>query len=1053
MKECSVCHQCFDDQLTRCPNDDKTLTLSIPGSTVIGARYILEKRLGKGGMGIVFKATHQFLKNAYAVKIILPNLVEDDRSLLTRFRQEAVLAASIHHPNVIRVTDFGVEHETMPYLVMEYVDGVPLSHILKLKSSFSPAETYEYFLPIALGVGEAHHKGIVHRDLKPQNVLVQHNLPLREAVKVFDFGLAKIKSTDMLGSFIQAQTMSILGSPPYMAPEQWESKDVDHRADIYALGVMLYQMLAGDLPFKGDSIPQMMYQHLFTEVPAFASHGIYLPPAIEAVVRRALRREKDERYDSVQEMLRDFEHALKAGDSPATVRLDAAGATDGSGLGARNAQTENNYQAPATVTDPASAQTQADLLSDSKKERLKTYLNLPSQNNLMADPKLAQEFLDAKQRAEKAEERAAEAEKLLSELAEAQRAAEEAQRKALAAKQQVEEDVRRRLEVEMEQKLALEQKTWQESEARRLAKEAEARREAENRANYLAQTALEAQAAAEAERKKAEQAAQLRQYEESVRRQAEIAAAQLAAQIEQEKIKYREARRQAELEAALREEAENKRRKIETDLQLIAEKEAALRQTAEAEAQKRIRQQAAEYEKEAVAAQQRIEAARQLAELEAHKREEAESAKRAAEEQARLLAQQIGEVQRRIEEIQMQVSQKSDSVGSPTAAGQSFGSSGYDSGSGGGINPAESVETKFSLRGHLLEKSLQNAASGAMRIDIGESTNPQRENTSPNLFDTQSKTTEQKKSSWKVAAAAAAAAVLLFAAAGGGIALYYLLPNAGGEASSNSNELNSRRTTNENRALTDRDVVEPSGLPGNRRQEKMVRIEGGAFQMGSSEGDPLDGLYGTQYPAHLVRVEPFFLDKTEVAKEEYDRFLKEKNYAPPTNWKDGKFPAGEEKFPVTYVSQTDAKEFAKWISEREKMSCRLPTEDEWEFAARNGSQQTVFPWGNDWKADAANLTTGRLAAVGATAGDATLAGDLRDMLGNVSEWTGSPMKEYPNHPKRLTDEFKRDFVIRGSFAGETQDLSKFAKWILTRRRSYPPEYKAPFVGFRLACEP
>src|SRR5688572_14099238 len=123
MKECTKCRHVYDDDVSVCPLDGGPAVHTIAGSTTISGRYILERRLGQGGMGIVFRAKHKFLKSAHAVKIILPSLVSDDKDLLVRFNQEAVLAASIDHPNVIRVTDFGVENDDMPFLVMEFIDG------------------------------------------------------------------------------------------------------------------------------------------------------------------------------------------------------------------------------------------------------------------------------------------------------------------------------------------------------------------------------------------------------------------------------------------------------------------------------------------------------------------------------------------------------------------------------------------------------------------------------------------------------------------------------------------------------------------------------------------------------------------------------------------------------------------------------------------------------------------------------------------------------------------------------------------------------------------
>ena len=218
MKECLKCKHCYEDDVPLCPIDGTALVITITGPTTISGRYMLDSRLGQGGMGIVFRAKHLFLKSLHAVKIILPSLVKEDENLLVRFRQEAILAASINHPNVIRVTDFGVENDIMPYLVMEFINGIPLSDYLHEGKPLTPDQAFGMFYPIAEGVAEAHSKGIVHRDLKPQNIMVQRDLPMHKAVKVLDFGLAKIKSTDSYPSLIQAKTMNIVGSPPYMSP-------------------------------------------------------------------------------------------------------------------------------------------------------------------------------------------------------------------------------------------------------------------------------------------------------------------------------------------------------------------------------------------------------------------------------------------------------------------------------------------------------------------------------------------------------------------------------------------------------------------------------------------------------------------------------------------------------------------------------------------------------------------------------------------------------------------------------------------------------------------
>jgi formylglycine-generating enzyme required for sulfatase activity len=263
-------------------------------------------------MGVVFQARHIFLKTAHAIKVILPDLVGNDPMLTTRFRQEALAAAAIRHPNIIAVTDFGVVRGTMPFLVMEFVKGRSLQDILAHEGAMSPQRAWEYISAIAAGVGAAHRQNIVHRDLKPLNIMVQDDMPIAEGVKILDFGLAKIKSGELLGSFVQAQTSGLMGSPFYMAPEQWSDDEPDARADIYSLGVILYQMLSGEVPFKGSSIPSIMKKHLTMPPPSFQSMGVSVPPAIEAVVRHALEKEVEARIDSVPTFLRDLHAALNS---------------------------------------------------------------------------------------------------------------------------------------------------------------------------------------------------------------------------------------------------------------------------------------------------------------------------------------------------------------------------------------------------------------------------------------------------------------------------------------------------------------------------------------------------------------------------------------------------------------------------------------------------------------------------------------------------------------------------------------------------------------------
>ena len=311
MKECQLCKNCYTDDVSTCPTDGMPTMHTISGEPVLEGKYHLECRLGQGGMGVVYKARHSYLKTLHAIKIILPDLVGNDPQLVTRFRQEALAAAAIRHQNVVGVSDYGVANGTMPFLVMEYVEGESLHDLLAREQKLSPEKTAELMAAICAGVGAAHAQGIVHRDLKPLNIMICKDKPsMSEAVKILDFGLAKIKSGELLGSFIQAQTTGLMGSPYYMAPEQWSDEEPDARSDIYSLGVMIYQMIAGDVPFKGSSIPAIMKKHLSDEVPPLENFGVKVAPQIEMAIRHTLAKEPENRTSSVDQMVSEFRNAL-----------------------------------------------------------------------------------------------------------------------------------------------------------------------------------------------------------------------------------------------------------------------------------------------------------------------------------------------------------------------------------------------------------------------------------------------------------------------------------------------------------------------------------------------------------------------------------------------------------------------------------------------------------------------------------------------------------------------------------------------------------------------
>ena len=447
MKECPVCRRCFSDEINHCPNDGDETSSTLIGEPTLDGRYLLERRLGQGGMGVVFQARHIFLKTAHAIKVILPDLVGNDPMLATRFRQEALAAAAIRHQNVIAVTDFGMIRGTMPFLVMEFVKGRSLQEILGVEAPMKPERAFELITAVASGVGAAHRQNIVHRDLKPLNIMVQEDIPVREGLKILDFGLAKIKSGELLGSFVQAQTSGLMGSPFYMAPEQWSDDEPDARADIYSLGVILYQMLAGEVPFKGSSIPSIMKKHLTVPPPSFQSMGVSVPPQLEAVVRHSLEKEAPDRVDSIESFLKELSGAMNA--SPVVVTSSRpTGALDPNKTMVSETLSEASNTQPPGVSKTG---VQPPLSTDTNFAA--SFESMPGTINLDAD--ISQQLSDtaAALNREKAEQQAREADARLQ-AAELKRHEEEER----ARKEQEERNAKEREQQEKLERMALQAK-------------------------------------------------------------------------------------------------------------------------------------------------------------------------------------------------------------------------------------------------------------------------------------------------------------------------------------------------------------------------------------------------------------------------------------------------------------------------------------------------------------------------------------------------------------------------------------------------------------------
>ena len=250
LKECPACGRCFDGPVDRCPDDGRPLTLSLPVGRTLEGKYRLDRLIGKGGMGAVYEARDLRLERSVAVKILLGRAF-GEQAALRRFRQEARAAAQLNHPNVVGVFDFGTIEGDGAYLVMELVSGSTLRAELDRQASLTPPAAAEWFAPLLDGVAAAHANGLVHRDLKPENVIGWRTDSGRLAAKILDLGLVKFTAEGLTSGTMTA-TGAIMGTPAYMSPEQLRGQDVDHRTDIYAIGVMAVEALTGHRPPTGD---------------------------------------------------------------------------------------------------------------------------------------------------------------------------------------------------------------------------------------------------------------------------------------------------------------------------------------------------------------------------------------------------------------------------------------------------------------------------------------------------------------------------------------------------------------------------------------------------------------------------------------------------------------------------------------------------------------------------------------------------------------------------------------------------------------------------------
>ncbi|MCC7548204.1 MAG: serine/threonine protein kinase [Burkholderiales bacterium] len=260
-------------------------------------RYELLSELGQGAMGVVYRARDPVLERVVAIKTINLTLPKDELPEYEgRFYQEARAAGGLNHPNIVTIYDIG-KSDKVAYMAMELLEGEELRSILADRQPLPVPLALDIGMQVAEGLAYAHERQVVHRDIKPANIMIVRD----GLVKITDFGIARMRTNE-----VKTMTGMILGSPKYMAPEQVVGKRVDHRADIFSLGVVLYEMLTGEAPFVADSVHGILYQVLNHTPPAPSTRNSQSPPLLDLIVAKALAKNLEQRYDNAKDLAQDL---------------------------------------------------------------------------------------------------------------------------------------------------------------------------------------------------------------------------------------------------------------------------------------------------------------------------------------------------------------------------------------------------------------------------------------------------------------------------------------------------------------------------------------------------------------------------------------------------------------------------------------------------------------------------------------------------------------------------------------------------------------------------
>tara|TARA_R110002073_G_scaffold142117_3_gene293687 strand:- start:46146 stop:47966 length:1821 start_codon:yes stop_codon:yes gene_type:complete len=304
---CPVCNAVFRTPFSRCPLDGNVLA-ELDGDPLVGTtldgRYVIEECIGEGGMGRVYRAKHTRMSRTYAIKILFGDHAGDSR-MRSRFAREAEAVSRLSHANVISVVDFGETSGGLLYLVMDLAAGESLAELMIREAPMTPKRAVAILAKLAKGLAHAHSQGLVHRDFKGENVIMVTEEE-QEVPKIVDFGICMITEDSPSNTMLTSNGM-VMGTPAVMAPEQASGDVVDHRTDLFSLGIVGYQMLSGVLPFEGTPL-DMARKNLYEPIPAIHERsGVFVAPALEAIITRLTAKQPKERYQNAKDVLRDLQ--------------------------------------------------------------------------------------------------------------------------------------------------------------------------------------------------------------------------------------------------------------------------------------------------------------------------------------------------------------------------------------------------------------------------------------------------------------------------------------------------------------------------------------------------------------------------------------------------------------------------------------------------------------------------------------------------------------------------------------------------------------------------